>query len=192
VLFGTQNASKAAATVSGFGFGTIGAFLTALVPAMWAYNGFNDLGDLGEEILRPQKNIPRAIILGLLIVSGLYLLANVVYFRTLPFAQLALSQHVASDVVQTVVGSRGATWLTVAMAISALGALHVVVLTGARIPYAMARDRIFFRFAERIHRLIRHLDGIPPPSIACPLRHLSRLSPPSSSRHLCKTSGHAE
>ena len=159
VLFGTQNASKAAATVSEFGFGTIGAFLTALVPAMWAYNGFNDLGDLGEEILRPQKNIPRAIILGLLIVSGLYLLANVVYFRTLPFAQLALSQHVASDVVRTVVGSRGATWLTVAMAISALGALHVVVLTGARIPYAMARDRIFFGFAERIHPRFRTPSG---------------------------------
>src|SRR5437773_1365690 len=76
--------------------GTIGVLLTALVPAMWAYNGFNDLGDLGEEILHPQKNIPRAIILGLLTVGGLYLLANVVYFRILPFAAVATSQHVAS------------------------------------------------------------------------------------------------
>ena len=66
------------------GWGTIGAVLTALVPAMWAYNGFNDLGDLGEEIQHPEKNIPRAIILGLLTVGGLYLLANVVYFRILP------------------------------------------------------------------------------------------------------------
>jgi amino acid transporter len=126
---------------------------------MWAYNGFNDLGDLGEEILRPQKNIPRAIILGLLTVSSLYLMANVVYIHTLPFAQVALSQHVASDVVQAVAGSRGATWLTVAMAISALGALHVVILTGARIPYAMARDGVFFRFAERIHPCFRTPSG---------------------------------
>jgi amino acid transporter len=118
---------------------------------MWAYNGFNDLGALGEEILRPEKNIPRAIILGLLTVATLYLLANVVYFRILPFAALAQSQHVASDVVQSFAGSRGATWLTVAMAISALGALHVVVMTGARIPFAMARDGVFFQFAEHIH-----------------------------------------
>jgi amino acid transporter len=89
--------------------------------------------------------------LGLLTVGGLYLLANVTYFRILPFAILSQSQHVASDVVQTFAGARGAAWLTVAMAISALGALHVVVLTGARIPYAMARDGVFFQFANRIH-----------------------------------------
>ncbi|MGC1485830.1 MAG: amino acid permease [Candidatus Acidiferrum sp.] len=134
-----------------FGWATIGAVLAALVPAMWAYNGFNDLGDLGEEIQHPERNIPRAIILGLLTVGGLYLLANVIYFRVLPFAVLAQSQHVASDVVQSFAGSRGATWLTIAMAISALGALHVVVLTGARIPYAMARDGAFFQFTARIH-----------------------------------------
>ena len=158
VLFGRPNGSKGVAVVQ-LGFGTIGALLTALVPAMWAYNGFNDLGDLGEEILRPQKNIPRAIILGLLTVSGLYLMANVVYFHTLPFAQLAQSQHVASDVVQSIAGSRGAAWLTLAMAISALGALHVVVLTGARIPYAMARDGVFFHFAERLHPRFRTPSG---------------------------------
>jgi amino acid transporter len=126
---------------------------------MWAYNGFNDLGDVGEEIANPQKNIPRAIIVGLLTVGGLYLLANVVYFRILSFATLLQSQHVASDVVQTFAGSRGATWLTVAMAISALGALHVVVLTGARIPYAMARDGVFFPFAKRIHPSFRTPSG---------------------------------
>jgi APA family basic amino acid/polyamine antiporter len=150
VLFGKHTTFDAVPQATHLGLGTISGFLTALVPAMWAYNGFNDLGDVGEEIARPQKNIPRAIILGLLTVAGLYLLANVVYFRTLPFAMLAQSQHVASDVVQSFAGSRGATWLTVAMAISALGALHVVVLTGARIPYAMARDSVFFQFAKRV------------------------------------------
>ncbi len=169
VLFGKPHAVAAIslATQAGSGFlassafgrGTIGAVLTALVPAMWAYNGFNDLGDLGEEIQRPEKNIPRAILLGLLTVGGLYLLANIVYFRVLPFAALAQSQHVASDVVQTFAGSRGAAWLTIAMAISALGALHVVVLTGARIPYAMARDGVFFPFAARLHPSFRTPSG---------------------------------
>jgi APA family basic amino acid/polyamine antiporter len=150
ILFGRSNPVEAAVVAAPVGAGTIGALLTALVPAMWAYNGFNDLGDLGEEISLPQKNIPRAIILGLLTVGGLYLAANVVYLHTLSFTQLSHSKHVASDVVQMFAGSRGAAWLTVAMAISALGALHVVVLTGARIPYAMARDGLFFKFANRI------------------------------------------
>jgi len=151
VLFERQNMVAAVPSATPSGWGTVGALLTALVPAMWAYNGFNDLGDLGEEILHPQKNIPLAILLGLATVGSLYLMANVVYFHTLTFAQIASSQHVASDVVQSFAGSRGAAWLTVAMAISALGALHVVVMTGARIPYAMARDGVFFQFANRIH-----------------------------------------
>jgi len=151
LLFGTKNGGETASLVTPFGLGTMGAVLTALVPAMWAYSGFNYLGDLGEEVLHPQKNIPRAIILGLVTVGGLYLMANVVYFRVLPLAAVAKSQHVASDVVRSFAGSRGAAWLTAAMALSALGALHVVTLTGARIPYAMARDGVFFRFAERIH-----------------------------------------
>jgi APA family basic amino acid/polyamine antiporter len=159
VLYGKHAAIGAGPQVTHLGFGTISGLLTALVPAMWAYNGFNDLGDVGEEIAQPQKNIPRAILLGLLTVAGLYLLANVVYFRALSFAALAQSQHVASDVVQTFAGSRGAVWLTVAMAISALGALHVVVLTGARIPYAMARDGVFFPFARRIHPTFRTPGG---------------------------------
>jgi basic amino acid/polyamine antiporter, APA family len=151
IFFGKQHGIDTVPLVTHWGWATIGAVLTGLVPAMWAYNGFNDLGDLGEEIVNPQKNIPVAIILGLLTVGGLYLLANVVYFHTLRFAEIAASQHVASDVVQSFTGSRGAVWLTVAMAISALGALHVVVMTGARIPFAMARDGVFFAFAKRIH-----------------------------------------
>lgn len=159
VLFGKGHAAAIATVVPSLGWGTVGAVLTALVPAMWAYNGFNDLGDVGEEIQHPGKNIPRAIILGLLTVGGLYLLANLVYFHALPFATLAQSQHVASDVVQTFAGPHGARWLTVAMAVSALGALHVVVLTGARIPYAMARDGLFFQFAKRIHPSFRTPSG---------------------------------
>src|ERR1700751_3467440 len=164
-IFGKHASSPGAAVVAGapFGSATIAALLTALVPAMWAYNGFNDLGDLGEEIERPQKNIPRAIIMGLLTVCGLYLLANVIYFRILPFQALAQSQHVASDVVQSFGGwfggSRGAALLTIAMAISALGALHVVILTGARIPYAMARDGVFFQFSKRLHPSFRTPTG---------------------------------
>ena len=151
LLLGHKGVATTPPQAQPVGIGIIGALLTALVPAMWAYNGFNDLGDLGEEISRPERNIPRAILLGLFTVGGLYLLTNAGYFHALPFAQVAESQHVASDAVQAFAGSRGATWLTLAMAVSAFGALHVVVLTGARIPYAMARDGMFFKFAGRVH-----------------------------------------
>ncbi|HLZ12195.1 MAG TPA: amino acid permease [Candidatus Acidoferrum sp.] len=161
-LFGSRHevsvAPLAAASPASW-WTTIVAVLSALVPAMWAYNGFNDLGHLGEEVIEPQKNIPRAILLGLGSIGALYLLANVVYFRVLSFAQVAASAHVASDAVRTFAGERGAIALTIAMAISALGALHVVVMTGARIPYAMARDGVFFKFAERLHPKLRTPSG---------------------------------
>ena len=152
-------ASSVAHSAFPAGLGRVGALLTALVPAMWAFNGFNDLGDVGEEIHDPGRNIPLAILLGLSAVGSLYLLANLAYFHVLPFADVAASQHVASDAVRSFAGARGAAWLTAAMAFSALGALHVVILTGARIPYAMARDGLFFRFAERLHPSFRTPTG---------------------------------
>lgn len=130
--------------------GGVGAFLTALVPVMFAYNGFSALGMVGGEIVSPRKNIPRAAILGVLVVVGLYTAINLVYFRILGFSRVAQSQHVASDVVALLAGGSGAKCLTIAMMVSALGALHANLLTGPRVSYAMARDGQFFRFAERI------------------------------------------
>jgi APA family basic amino acid/polyamine antiporter len=130
--------------------GAAGSFLIALVPAMAGYNGFQYLGIVGGEIVNPQKNIPRAAMLGVLSVVALYVLINLAYFRLLTFSQVAQSQHVASDAVALVAGQRGARWLTIAMMISALGALHVGFLSGPRVPYAMAREGQFFRFAGRV------------------------------------------
>jgi basic amino acid/polyamine antiporter, APA family len=132
------------------GAGTAGAFLAALVPVMWAYSGWHLLGPVGEEVENPGKNIPRALVYGMLVVIALYVLANFVYLRVLGIASVALSPHVASDVLEMLVGKGGAKWLTIAMMISALGCLHVNILMAARIPFAMARDGLFFKFAERV------------------------------------------
>lgn len=161
-LFGTSHVTDAANAVPLrhlSPFGAVLAVLAALVPAMWAYNGFNDLGHLGEEVMEPHRNIPRAILIGLGAIGVLYLLANVVYFRVLGFAVVATSTHVASDAIRTFAGDSGAIALTLAMAISALGALHVVVMTGARIPYAMARDGVFFSFAGHLQPKLRTPSG---------------------------------
>ena len=77
-------------------------------------------------------------------------LINWMYFRLLGFSQVAHSQHVASDVVALLIGRAGAKWFTIAMIVSAFGALHANFLVGPRVPYAMARDGNFFAFASRI------------------------------------------
>jgi basic amino acid/polyamine antiporter, APA family len=141
------------------GAGTAGAFLAALVPVMWAYSGWHLLGPVGEEVENPGKNIPRALVYGMLAVIALYVLANFVYLRVLGITSVARSPHVASDAFEMLVGERGAKWLTIAMMISALGALHVNILTAARIPFAMARDGLFFKFAERVQPTFRTPSG---------------------------------
>jgi basic amino acid/polyamine antiporter, APA family len=136
-----------------------GAFLAALVPVMWAYSGWHLLGPVGEEVENPGKNIPRALVYGMVALLVLYILANWVYFRVLGFANVAQSPHIASDVTEKLMGPRGAKWLTIGMMISALGCLHANILTAARIPFAMARDGLFFKFAERLHPTFRSPSG---------------------------------
>jgi APA family basic amino acid/polyamine antiporter len=135
------------------------AFLTALVPVMAAYNGFQSLGALGGELVEPRRNLPRAVICGTSLVVVLFILINWVYFRILTFSEVAQSQHVASDAVSRLLGQAGARYFTVAMIISALGSLHSGFLTGPRITYAMARDSKFFAFAGRLQPRFRTPSG---------------------------------
>jgi APA family basic amino acid/polyamine antiporter len=133
--------------------------LLALVPVMAAYNGFQFLGSVGGEVANPEVNLPRAAIVGTTLVVGLYVLANLVYFRVLTFSEVAQSQHVASDAVAKMVGAAGAKWFTVAMVLSAFGSLHATFLTGPRVPFAMARDGLFFGFAKRVHPVFHTPSG---------------------------------
>lgn len=131
------------------------AVLSALVPVMWAYNGFQNLGFLGGEIRDPTRHFAPALISGVLVVGALYVFANVTYFHVLSFNSVAISQHVATDVVQTIFGPKGAIWLTVAMCISALASLHAVTMAESRAPYAMARAGQFFELTARVHPKFR-------------------------------------
>ena len=148
--FAVKNANAVDTSVFTLSHGALVAFLTALVPVMAAYNGFQGLGPLGGEVLNPARNLPRAAILGTSLVIFLYLLINWMYFHLLTFSQVAHSQHIASDVVALLIGPAGAKWFTIAMIVSAFGALHANFLIGPRVPYAMSRDGNFFAFASRI------------------------------------------
>ncbi|MGA2812287.1 MAG: amino acid permease [Candidatus Acidiferrum sp.] len=129
----------------------LGAFLAALAAALWAYDGWEDLNLVGSEVENPQRNFPRALVGGVAFVAVIYLLFSAACLKVLPFAAVAASSHIASDVVAHVAGRGAALWITVAMAISALGSMNSSVLSGARVPYAMARDGIFFEIAGGIH-----------------------------------------
>ncbi len=131
--------------------GLLTAFLGALAASLWAYDGWEDLNLVGSEVKEPQKNFPRALIGGVAFVAVIYMLFSAACMKVLPFSQVASSQHIASDVVESVVGHGAAFWITLAMVISALGSMNSSILSGARVPYAMARDGIFFKIADGIH-----------------------------------------
>jgi APA family basic amino acid/polyamine antiporter len=131
--------------------GVFGAFLAALAAALWAYDGWEDLNLVGSEVQDPQRNFPRALVGGVSLVAVIYLLFSAACLKVLPFSDVAKSAHIASDVVAQVAGRGAAAWITVAMVISAIGSMNSSVLSGARVPYAMARDGIFFRIADGIH-----------------------------------------
>ena len=114
---------------------------------------------VGSEVENPQRNIPRALILGVLFCIVLFTSFSLAAHWALPFAAVAQSPHVASDLVAQISGRNLALWVTLAMAISALGTLNSSILSGARVPYAMARDGIFFRGAAEIHPRFRTPGG---------------------------------
>ena len=133
------------------GAGVLGAFLGALAAALWAYDGWEDLNLVGSEVENPGRNFPRALVGGVSLVTAVYLLFSAACLRVLPFDAVANSSHIASDVVEFVAGRGAAFWVTLAMVISGIGSLNSSVLSGARVPYAMARDGIFFKIADGIH-----------------------------------------
>jgi len=141
---------------AGMGGGAIfSAFLAALAAALWAYDGWEDLNLVGSEVENPQKNFPRALVGGVGFVAVIYLLFSAACLKVLPFESVAASRHIASDVVEHIAGPTAAAWITLAMAISALGSMNSSVLSGARVGYAMARDGIFFKIADGIHPKFR-------------------------------------
>jgi APA family basic amino acid/polyamine antiporter len=130
---------------------TMAGFLTALASALWAYDGWINLTFVGSEIQKPERNIPLSLILGVLVVCGIYTAMSAACFYVLPFAKVAASQHIASDVIARATGHDAATLLTIVMVICALGTLNSSILTNARVDYAMARDGLFFRLVRGVH-----------------------------------------
>ncbi len=131
--------------------GGVAGFFAALVGALWAYDGWNNVSMVSSEIRNPQRSLPLALIAGTAIVIAIYLLANLAYFYVLPASEVAQSNRVAADMMRKIFGSAGAGAVSIAAMVSIFAALNGSILSGARVPYAMARDGLFFRAVARVH-----------------------------------------
>jgi len=131
--------------------GGIAGFMAALVAALWAYDGWNDLNMVAGEVKKPERNIPIALIAGVATVGVLYVLVNAGVQYVLPASVIAASPRPASDAVALVMGHIGAAIVSAGMAISMLVTLNGTVMSGARVSFAMARDGYFFRALAEVH-----------------------------------------
>lgn len=145
------------------GFAGWAAFGSATLAALWAYDGWNNLPMVGGEIKNPQRNIPLALGVGMIIILGIYLLTNTAYFYGLPFSEILTSNSdayptalpVGSKAAMSFLGESGIAILSGAFVFSALGAMNGSIMTGARVPYAMAKDGLFFKQLATINNVTR-------------------------------------
>jgi basic amino acid/polyamine antiporter, APA family len=143
---------------TGISHGGIGAFGAAMLAALWAYQGWSNLPMMAGEIEKPERNIPRALIYGMLLVILVYLVTNLAYFYALPFNEILTSNStayrdalpVAAKAAQTF-SSYGAKIVSIAFMIAAIGALNGITMMNARVPYAMATDHMFFKSLARLN-----------------------------------------
>ncbi len=132
------------------GFGLISAFFAGLVPAMFAYGGWQNLNYVAEEVRDPIRNLPRAIIIGVICVIAVYVSANVAYVHVLSAPELAATKTPAADVAARLVGESGAKGISLLIVISTFGFMNLSLLSAPRVYYAMAADGVFFDWVGRL------------------------------------------
>jgi APA family basic amino acid/polyamine antiporter len=131
--------------------GGITGFFAALVAALWAYDGWNNVSMVASEVRQPQRNLPLALIAGTVAVIAIYLLANLAYFYVLSANDVASTPRVAGEMMRRILGTPGAGAVSIAAMISIFAALNGSILSGSRVPFAMSRDRLFFRRVAFVH-----------------------------------------
>ena len=144
--------------------GGMAGFAAAMLGALWAYDGWNNITFLAGEVKNPGRNLPLALIGGGLVVMALYLFVNVSYFHVLSptaIASVPASSSVAAEVVGRLLGAGAVTLMAAAMMTSSFGALHASLLATARIPYALAKDGLIIKslahVSPRTHVPVRAL-----------------------------------
>jgi basic amino acid/polyamine antiporter, APA family len=120
-------------------------FMIALVAALWAYDGWSDVVTMAGEVKKPQRSMPLALVGGVAIVGALYMLTNAAIQYVLPASAIAVADRPAADAMRLVAGQWGATLVSIGMAVSICATFVGSSLSGARVPFAAARDGLFFK-----------------------------------------------
>jgi APA family basic amino acid/polyamine antiporter len=149
---GTPTASAPTAAAAP---GILTAVGTALIPVLFAYGGWQSTNFVAGELRHPRRDLPRALVLGVVLVVVTYVLANIVYVHALGVSGLAASTAPASDVMHRVLGDAGARFIAVGIVVSTFGFLNLAILAAPRVYQTMAADGVFFggaaRLGERFH-----------------------------------------
>jgi basic amino acid/polyamine antiporter, APA family len=130
-------------------------FMLALVATLWAYDGWADLNQVAGEVRNPGRSIPVALIAGLGIVAALYILMNAAVQYVLPAAVVAASKSPAATMAAVALGAGGGALITAGIALSMVVTMNGTVMSGGRIPYAVARDGYFFQTLAKVHPRFR-------------------------------------
>jgi basic amino acid/polyamine antiporter, APA family len=134
---------------------TVFAVGAALVPVLFAFGGWQQTNFIAEELIEPEKNLPRALLAGVVIVVAVYLVANLAYLKTLGISGLAESTAPAADALKIRLGRAGGNLISAGIAISTFGFLNLVILVSPRVYRAMAADGLFFPALARLHTRYR-------------------------------------
>jgi basic amino acid/polyamine antiporter, APA family len=137
-----------AAVAAPWSYTGIGLAATA---CLMAYNGWSYVSFVAGEVKNPQRNLPRALALGMCVVMALYVFANVAYMNVMTVPEIAATERVGAAVAERTMGQAGGTVLSIIVLLSIIGAVNGCILTGARIPFAQARDGNFFSRFGRVH-----------------------------------------
>ncbi len=135
--------------------GGFAGFMAALIAALWAYDGWNNLNMVAGEIQNPEKSIPKALIVGITIVGALYILTFAAVQYVLPAEAIATANRPASLAIQQVLGPMGAMVISAGIAFSMFVTINGQILTGSRIPFAASRDGYFFDSLANVNEKYR-------------------------------------
>ena len=133
------------------GAGLLSVFFAGLVPTMFSYGGWQNLNFVSEEVKDPLRNLPRAILIGVLCVIVVYVGANIAYVHVLGASSLAATETPAADVAAKLAGPWGAKAISFLIVVSTFGFMNLALLSAPRVYYAMGADGVFFKFLGRLN-----------------------------------------
>jgi APA family basic amino acid/polyamine antiporter len=129
----------------------VSALGIGLIAVFWAYDGWVYITWVAGEVKDPRRNVPRAMVLGIIVVAIVYIAMNMTYVYAMPLTEVAKHETIAAAAAEAMFSPRAANWLSAVIALSCFGAMASCTLSGARVYYAMARDGVFFQRMAQVH-----------------------------------------